>query len=210
VNVLWVIAIGILCGAIFLVGMYLQWRIFRNAGIIISFKSLGFWDIVGYVSGVYFFRLLNPETLEKVGVQLGTMWAYRNRRALKTLVVIPSLAALAILVLVFLGATTSYVLGSFDEKITEPLFDYQKTLISTLVLCLAFVAKSVFGMTVTTVSLTWFMWNYLVHGDYSLSPIFTVTMDLVMDSMPIWVIWLYALVTLLYSLASSIWLSVHE
>lgn len=176
-----------------------------------SLLAYGLNFVVSYFV-LYFLRVAWYKIYEPYYDDIASIRIGKNSRALKTLFFVPSLIALAVLVAVFLGSTASYVLISFDEKMASDVApsDYKNILISASVLCGAFVVKSIFGMSVITVTLTWFAWNYFVHGDYSLSPIFTVVIDLVMGSMPMWAIWLYALFTLLYSLVSSIWLSVSE
>lgn len=212
---------GIICGALLLVGTYYQYRVFTscfdrfnmtvNWGPTLATLIYSVSAVAGFVNGHYILSMFmlyvslhlyfhrDGKKIEYVNIDFDNVNAIR-------VILIPFLVSLGLLSLSVFGATASYIMGFLDNKIEVVGSELGVVCSSLFILCAAFFFKTLFGVTVLTWTIIWFVWNLLMHGEFSLLPVFAAIVDMVAGTLPIWIGTAYISITLCLSLfTSTLW-----
>ncbi|MEE9425042.1 MAG: hypothetical protein V3V18_08670 [Methylococcales bacterium] len=112
----------------------------------------------------------------------------------------PLILSIAVIILTLLGTVVSYTLSIVDDKISLDIGYLKKINVAIFMLSVLFLVKTFFSSIVLSLTLTWFVWNFSMHNEIVLVPIFSAVIDVMASKLPSWVGYLYVVLTIIYSI----------
>ena len=114
---------------------------------------------------------------------------------------VPLGISLALVGLTTVGSVGYWAFSFIDSRVSQADAWQLATIPGTVfVLCFMFVLKSLVGAVLVCATAAWAVWNIIMHGEWSLFPIFNMVFKLVAEFLPAWTKYIYISLTLGYNI----------